>query len=313
MDISEFKPRNDNYTYRLGDSDDLVLMDNVGLAPFESLYTERHGIIIVCMEGTVQLEYDGVAFKIQKGDMFLYMVYSVAIKFVFSPDFNCRMVWFTRSRLWDMNRFANTMMPDLPNLKSNPVLHMSMAQFELFNTYFQLLSDRMRDNEVELYNDITHSLWGTLLLEILSMYRHQAKVYEVFSDENDGGGGNSSVHKKHLVDKFIALVEQSDGRIRRVDYFANQLNITPKYLSTILKEQLNRRPSIFIQHFTMKAIEQRLRYTDMTIQQISNDLRFPNPSFFGKYFKEHTGMTPMEYRTQYFKGREMRSEYEKDE
>jgi AraC-like DNA-binding protein len=51
----------------------------------------------------------------------------------------------------------------------------------------------------------------------------------------------------------------------------------------------------------MKAIEHRLRFTDMTIQEISNELNFPNPSFFGKYFKEHAGMTPLAYRNKYHK------------
>ena len=62
---------------------------------------------------------------------------------------------------------------------------------------------------------------------------------------------------------------------------------------------MNRRPSDMIQLFTLKAIEHRLRFTDMTIQEIANDLKFPNASFFGTYFKEHTGMTPMEYRKKY--------------
>ena len=99
----------------------------------------------------------------------------------------------------------------------------------------------------------------------------------------------------------MRLVEESDGRIRKVDEFATRLNITPKYLSTILKEVMNRRPSTYIQLYTLKAIEYRLRFTDMTMQEISNDLNFPNPSFFGKYCKEHLGMTPLGYRMKYHK------------
>lgn len=104
-----------------------------------------------------------------------------------------------------------------------------------------------------------------------------------------------------LVDRFMQLVEQSDGRIRRVDQFASMLNVTPKYLSRMLKETMNRGPCDIIAMLTMKAIARRLRFTDMTIQQIANDLNFANPSFFGKYFREHTGMTPMEYRRKYQK------------
>jgi len=79
------------------------------------------------------------------------------------------------------------------------------------------------------------------------------------------------------------------------------LNVTPKYLSTILKETINRRPSMMIEHFTMGAIERRLRFTDLTMQEIANELNFPNASFFGKYFKEHAGMTPLEYRKKFQK------------
>ena len=110
---------------------------------------------------------------------------------------------------------------------------------------------------------------------------------------------NPGFHKRLLADKFLQLVEQSDGRIRKVETFASKLNVTPKYLSTVLKETINRRPSMMIEHFTMGAIERRLCFTDMTMQEIANDLKFANASFFGKYFKEHTGMTPMEYRNKY--------------
>ena len=64
---------------------------------------------------------------------------------------------------------------------------------------------------------------------------------------------------------------------------------------------INRRPSDMIHFFTLKAIDRRLRFTDMTMQEIANELRFPNASFFGRYFKEQSGMTPMEFRKKYQK------------
>jgi len=94
---------------------------------------------------------------------------------------------------------------------------------------------------------------------------------------------------------------RSYGRVRRVDEFARQFTVTPKYLSRLLKDTIDRNPSDIIELFTMKAIERRLRFTDMTMQQIANDLNFANPSFFGKYFKDHAGMTPMAFRMKYQK------------
>ena len=105
------------------------------------------------------------------------------------------------------------------------------------------------------------------------------------------------------MDKFMTILEQSDGRIRKVDDFATMLNVTPKYLSSVMKEVMNRRPCVLIHLFTMKAIEQRLRFTDMTMQEIARDLNFPNASFFSKYFKEHAHMTPKEYMLKHQKGK----------
>jgi AraC-like DNA-binding protein len=133
---------------------------------------------------------------------------------------------------------------------------------------------------------------------MLCIMRREEKQEAVSKEQK---GANPGIHKRLLADKFLQLVEQSDGRIRKVDAFARQLNVTPKYLSTILKETINRRPSMMIEHFTMGTIERRLRFTDMTMQEIANDLKFANASFFGKYFKEHTGMTPLEFRNKYHK------------
>ncbi len=187
----------------------------------------------------------------------------------------------------------------MTQLKLHPVTHFNDDDVALFDTYFKLLCRRMSDCSSLLQADIVRSLFGTLMLELLSMMRRHT---DLSSDMDHSADQTPNFHKKRIIDQFMSLLEQSDGRIRRVDVFASQLNITPRYLSAILKEVMNRRPSVYIQHFTLKAIEHRLRFTEMTMQEIAYDLRFPNASFFGKYFKEHTGMTPLEYRMKYHNG-----------
>lgn len=295
MKSFEVKPPVGNDTYRFGDSDDLILVDNLRLVPADRVYLENYSVVTFVTQGKAQFEYDSVVTQIQKNDLFLYMTHSVAANFMSSPDFCCRQIWFTRSELWNINIFSETMIEDMSQLKLHPVVHLSAVDINLLDTYFCLLCNRMTDPSPSLHRDIVRSLFSTMLLEMLSIMRRPIK--EEYDDTN--GKNSTSLYKKQLVDKFILLVQQSDGRIRRVNDFANKLHITPKYLSTILKEVMNRRPSIYIQLFTMKAIERRLRFTDMTMQEIAHELNFPNPSFFGKYFKEHTGMTPMEYRLKY--------------
>ena len=289
MEIQNLKPRSGFDTIRLGDSDELVVMENFGSLPKGELSLDRHGLIVICTEGIAQFDYDGQQIRLHKDDLFLYMAHSVVTNFMSSSDFNCRQIWFSRGELWNINKYGEVSLSDLPYLKRHPIMHLTEDDVKLLDDYFQLLCRRMRDPSPVLYSNIVRSLVSTMMLEILSMMRRQEPENTV----------TTGVHRQRLANEFMRLVEQSDGRIRKVDDFANQLNITPKYLSTLLKETMNRRPSEMIHFYTLKAIEHRLRYTDMTMQEIANDLNFANASFFGKYFKEHAGMTPLDCRKKY--------------
>ena len=289
MEIQNLKPRSGFDTIRLGDSDELVVMENFGSLPKGELSLDRHGLIVICTEGIAQFDYDGQQIRLHKDDLFLYMSHSVVTNFMSSSDFNCRQIWFSRGELWNINKYGEVSLSDLPYLKRHPIMHLTDDDVKLLDDYFQLLCRRMRDSSPVLYSNIVRSLVSTMMLEILSMMRRQEPENTV----------TTGVYRQRLANEFMRLVEQSDGRIRKVDDFANQLNITPKYLSTLLKETMNRRPSEMIHFYTLKAIEHRLRYTDMTMQEIANDLNFANASFFGKYFKEHAGMTPLDFRKKY--------------
>ena len=301
MDIKPLKPRRGEGTLRIDDSDDLVLIEKVGpipeggSLPEGGVYAENHAVIVICTEGMAQFEYEGHTIRLHKNDMFIYMMLrSVVSNFMSSQNFNCRQIWFTASEAWSIDMHGNKSLADLIYLKQHPKVSLTDHDAELLDGYFQLLCRRMRDHTPSLYYDIVRSLFSTMLLEVLSLIRGGKGLVDETENAN-----TSSLHRQRLAEKFIQLVEESDGRIRKVDDYASQLNVTPKYLSVLLKETMNRRPSETIRFFTLKAIKNRLRFTDMTMQEIAHDLDFPNASFFGKYFREQTGMTPLDYRRKY--------------
>ena len=298
MEIEDLKPRSGADTLRIGDGDELVVMENFGGLPKGKFCPNDHGLVMICTEGMAQFDYDGQQVQLRKNDLFLYMAHSVSCDFMSSPDFNCRQIWFSRSELWSINMYGEVSLADLTYLKQHPKVHLSPDDVTLIDEYFQLLCRRMRDCSPLLYPGIVRSLVSTMMMEMLCMMRRDKELHTEPKEQEETSSG---FHRRLLADKFMRLVEQSDGRIRKVDDFAKQLNVTPKYLSTILKETMNRRPSLMIELFTLKAIERRLRFTDMTMQEIANDLNFANASFFGKYVREHLGMTPMEYRKKYQK------------
>ena len=294
MDITDLKPRTGDDCLRIADSDELVVMENFGGMPAGRVRPMDHGIVIICTAGAAQFEYNGQTVQLNENDLFLCMVRSVVEKFMSTPDFNCRQVWFSRGELWNMNMYVKNSLADVLPLKLNPKVSLADADISLFDQYFQQLCHHMRNSSQLLYPEIVRSIVGTFLLEVLSVMRRGLN-----KDNNNMIIDNGGLHGKKLAERFLQLVEQSDGRIRRVDEFALMLNVTPKYLSKLLMDTMKIRPSDMVAFYTLQAIENRLRYTDMTMQQIADDLKFPNPSFFGKYFKEHAGMTPMEFRTKY--------------
>jgi YesN/AraC family two-component response regulator len=96
--------------------------------------------------------------------------------------------------------------------------------------------------------------------------------------------------------KFIRVLEQNFRHERRVSWYAEQLNITPKYLSEVVKKTSKRTPTEWIDNYVILEARVLLKNSTKSIKEIADELHFANQSFLGKYFKEHTGMSPSEFR-----------------
>ncbi|MBR5821456.1 MAG: AraC family transcriptional regulator [Alistipes sp.] len=104
-------------------------------------------------------------------------------------------------------------------------------------------------------------------------------------------------YKNHIVANFLELVQQHYREERLIQYYAGRLCITPKYLSKLVKEHTGRAATDWIEQHVVLEARAMLQSSDMSIQQIAASLNFPNQSFFGKYFKRATGVSPKQYRT----------------
>ena len=104
-------------------------------------------------------------------------------------------------------------------------------------------------------------------------------------------------HKEDIAENFIRLLEKNFRNSRKVEFYAKELNITPKYLSATVKESTGKTASAWIDEYTIMEARTMLRNGTSTIQEISYDLGFSTPSHFSKFFKDKTGRTPKQERT----------------
>jgi AraC-like DNA-binding protein len=99
-----------------------------------------------------------------------------------------------------------------------------------------------------------------------------------------------------LVEQFTNLVRENYSHERSTTFYAGKLCLTPKYLSQVIKSTTGKSASDWIDDFVILEAKALLKSTNMTIQQISDELNFPSQSFFGKYFKRIVGISPKDYR-----------------
>jgi AraC-like DNA-binding protein len=134
---------------------------------------------------------------------------------------------------------------------------------------------------------IIRGLLYSLLLEIVSLYK---------KDNEKGKDSTSLTRQEEVTGKFFELLMANYKTERSVSFYADKLCFTNKYLSSIIKEVTGSPISRWIDEFVVTAIKIRLKTTNMSVLQISEEFNFPNPSFFGQYFKRYTGTTPNKFK-----------------
>lgn len=102
--------------------------------------------------------------------------------------------------------------------------------------------------------------------------------------------------KEELTEMFITLLLTHYKTGHHVAFYAEKMLITPKYLSAVVKEVIGLGALDCINEVVIAKVKSYLRNSQRTVLQISDEFNFPNSSFFGRYFKQHTGETPLQYR-----------------
>ena len=168
------------------------------------------------------------------------------------------------------------------SLQGCPILQLTVAQVEAVLSYCAMvrrLFEVGHPNRAEIIKHLTCAfMYG------MGYYFHQFVENKHLSKE------------EILMQKFSAEVGRHYKKERKVLFYADLLHLSAGYLSTIIKKYSGKSAAEWIDDFVILEAKALLRSTNMTIQQVSYELNFPSQSFFGKYFKRHTGMSPKEYK-----------------
>jgi len=98
-----------------------------------------------------------------------------------------------------------------------------------------------------------------------------------------------------IFDRFIQLVNQHCREEHKISYYADRMCLTERYLGTVVRQTSGTTAKDWIDRALITQAKVLLRHSNHSILQISEELNFPNPAFFSKYFKRLTGITPSEF------------------
>lgn len=129
------------------------------------------------------------------------------------------------------------------------------------------------------------SLVATQMYHYDGLYRRHEALIEA-----------SRSREQTIFDRFIYLVNQNAAREHQLSFYADRMCLTERYLGTVVRQASGTTAKTWLDRATCERIKIELKHTDKSVARIAEEMNFPNPSFFSKYFKRLTGLTPLEYR-----------------
>ena len=171
-----------------------------------------------------------------------------------------------------------------------------------FNGQVRDFQIKVGDADIETANRIINTLWHvvhqnnynmqTVCSLVAALMNHYDGLYRQHTDQLI----SSQSHEQTIFDRFIALVNQHGQYEHQISYYAERMCLTERYLGTIIRQVSGTTAKEWIDQAIITHIKIELRHTNKSITQIAEEMRFPNTSFFCKYFKRMTGMTTQAYR-----------------
>lgn len=275
---------------------DLVISDNIDEVNIAPETMSSFFISFYCERGVLQFSLEGKMYRAEEGDLVVCAPRNILGMYMRTPDLQGKVICVGES-LYD-ETLPNVFHID-PNcwkkffyLKQNPVIHAPEFKRRLFLAYFNLLKAYMEDNDNPYRQRIIRLTSQAAAIEIL----HEFDNWKFLEEDTAHQAQSEPSKKDSLFQRFIVMLSHPDNTKRVVSAYAEQLVVTPKYLSAVCKEKSGRTAMEWITDNTVRHIKYYLLQTDLSIKEIAFKLDFPDVSFFCKYVKKHLGLAPLEYR-----------------
>lgn len=271
-------------------NEEIIVFDNEIMFEKEDVFPIRiDGLLITLVfSGTGRIGIDLQEYDLQQHSLIVIQPKNYIYLSSFSEDFRCAVVAVSGHVLEEVLPKLTDILPLLIHHRSDPVVTLDEKEASDMASFYNFLRDKLRGPRTPFLKQKVLCLLQAALYEMMDINTRNAKEEKT-----------ARSRKQEIMARFILSVSESFREERQVAFYARKLFITPKHLSSVVKEMSGRTAGDWIEGYVIMEAKVLLKTTDMTIQEIAVYLNFANQSFFGKYFKHHTGVSPTAFRKRY--------------
>lgn len=262
---------------------DFVIIDNLVLkeipkTPFKVNVTT----IILCQEGLLEGNINLEHFKAQSPCLAVFLADRILEMKSISHDFKGKILIMSKNFTDNLLLDVKERLPLIISTEKKPCQPLEDESLKSLENYFYMMKKAIKatdnPNRIEVARHLT----------LAFMYGFRHYFHPAINEDIS--------HNQLLVERFLALTEREYHQEHLFKYYADKLCLSAKHLSKVIKNTTGKSANEWIDDYIMLEAKALLKSTDMTIQQISDELGFDNQSFFAKYFKRHLGKTPKQYK-----------------
>ncbi len=245
-------------------------------------------MMVLCLDGEISIQCDMQECHIRKNSLFICKPDSIMS--VTSGKMKRSSLMISDFAMQEeLNISFQRLLPHYSELEKLFVIQLTNEECKLINSMLSNLKELIQNGSGHLYyHDTVRAQISAVTYQFLNLFS-KGVPQTLLSKQM------TNRHEEYFR-KFIHLLGIHFRQQRRVSFYSEQMNISAKYLGSIIHSYTGRTVSNWIDKYVIAEAKTLLRNTNLGIQEISYELNFPNQSFFGKYFKTHTGKSPSEFR-----------------
>lgn len=241
-------------------------------------------MFLLCFQGTCSITAHLTQYTMKKGTM-LILLPDIYFHVMEQSD-DCKFIFigFATELVRNQTLFSKTTEYMIPFIFEKQVIQLDRKGFELMYNYIRLII-KAKNISNDIITKEQAALTFTQMFLGLGGYMKKGKTVS-----------HQYNRSQEIVKELVRTVVMNYHTERNVSFYADKMHLSPQHLSTTIKKISGKTLTDIISSFIINDAKAKLKSTGMTVQEIAYSLNFPDISFFGKYFKRYTGMSPKQYR-----------------